>query len=152
MQHKNQGKSKPFFDSRKVIESDDCILWEYGKSWNGYGQLTVSGKTKRVHRLVMEFRGIQKPIGKNIVGHTCNNRSCFNYRHLKWIDAKENMMDKISDGTRQIGEKNANSKLSRDKVIFIRDSKLPQRELAKMFGVSQATVNDARLGKTWSWI
>ena len=151
-QHKNQGRARPFFNEMVKLETDDCIVWQYGKSWNGYGQIDIDGKTRRVHRLAADIRGIPKTEGKNIVGHTCHNRACFNYRHLKWINNKENMADKLKDGTRQTGINNGKSKLDEDKVRFIRQSSLPQRKLAKMMGVSQSTINDARLGKTWNWL
>lgn len=48
------------------------------------------------------------------------------------------------------GELHPNARLTADAVMAIRQSKLPDAELARLYGVAARTVSFARLGRTWA--
>jgi DNA-binding transcriptional regulator YiaG len=79
---------------------------------------------------------------------------CVNPKHLRWATPKENMADQYKHGTRVMGEKHPQSKLSEFDVREIRkaaDSE-SQDEIAARFGVSRATVSDIINRRTWDWL
>jgi predicted transcriptional regulator len=49
-----------------------------------------------------------------------------------------------------VGERNHRSKLTADDVSLIRSSDMSGKALAKMLGVAQSTVSEARTGKKWA--
>lgn len=54
--------------------------------------------------------------------------------------------------SRRRGEENGQSKLTAAEVAFIKTSPLPQRTLAKMFGVTKTPVAQIKQGKAWKHI
>lgn len=94
-----------YFYEMMVKETDECIVWPYGKSW-GYGTLLIRGKNYRVHRLALEYHGGKSPKDKPLALHApviCHNTACFNYRHLRWGNSKDNGSDMFLDGTTNLG-------------------------------------------------
>jgi hypothetical protein len=63
--------------------------------------------------------------------------------------SRNNGVDRWRDGTASVGENNACSKLTEAQVLEIRASDKTTLELAKEYGVCQATVSAAALGVTW---
>ncbi|WP_353621966.1 hypothetical protein [Labrenzia sp. THAF35] len=97
----------------------------------------------------------EPPTADHHAAHSCGNgkHGCCNPKHLQWKTPSENEQDKIDHGTSNRGERCASSKLTAGDVIWIRSHKgTPTREIAKKFGVSVRTVQDAASGKTWSWL
>jgi hypothetical protein len=96
----------------------------------------------------------EPPTPAHEAAHKCGNGhlGCIHPKHLQWSTRQQNVDDKIEHGTMPIGEKNPCAKLTEEKVRFIRASKLTLQVLADKFGVSKATVGDARTGKTWGHI
>ena len=92
--------------------TDECIVWPYGKSSNGYGRVKVDGKMCLTHRVALQLTK-PRPTGKvcSIRGDwvngdrlqaahgPCHNPACFNPQHLSWKTHAENMGDKERDGT-----------------------------------------------------
>jgi len=69
-----------------------CIIFEGGKTVSGYGCVRVKNVTKRVHRLVWEQCRGKIPTGLNVL-HKCDNRPCYNLKHLFLGTQKDNMTD-----------------------------------------------------------
>ena len=63
--------------------------------------------------------------------------------------SRNNGVDRWRDGTASVGESNAGSKLTEAQVMEIRASDRTTLELAKEYGVCQATISAAALGATW---
>ena len=62
---------------------DECWEWPGADSGNGYGRISVDGKTRATHIVAYElFTGTRVPDGM-VLDHTCRNRACFNPGHLK---------------------------------------------------------------------
>lgn len=118
-----------------------------------YPMLCRNGKAMSMHRAL--FIDAYGPLEKGIVvRHKCDNTLCINLEHLEAGTQAENVRDMIERGRHyagcQKGEKNAFSRLTEDNVRFILGYKGNQRELARLFGVSPATINDIKRGRTWA--
>lgn len=136
-------------------ESDECLTWPFGKNWAGYAVIRkYNGKNMViVSRLVCELAHGSPPTPKHEAAHSCGNghEACVNQRHLSWKTPKENFADRIIHGNHPSGERNPNATLSDDEAKRIRELKgiLPQREIAKIFGISQTQVSLIQSGKIW---
>jgi DNA-binding transcriptional regulator YiaG len=109
--------------------------------------IRVDGRNRKllVHRLVCEaFHGI-RPSLEHEVAHSDNNTTNNQASNLRWATKEENEADKTLSGRRR-------TKLTAAQVAEIRD-RLGRgergRDLARTFGVSDATVSEIKHGKYW---
>lgn len=117
----------------------------------GYSTVSLSRgawETHTVHRLVCEAFYGPSPTSKAQVRHLDGDRANNAPANLDWGTHADNWQDRKGHGG-GMGETHHAAKLDDAAVAEIRSSALSQRALARKFGVSQATVSDARLGKTW---
>jgi len=126
-------------------DSDECLQWPYGSNPQGYGATALNGKNMSASRRVcIEFYGVS-PEPKMDAAHSCHNPQCVNPRHLRWATRRDNIADRVADGT--------NGKvLTNDDVQEIRKL-LPsetQTAIAKMFGVDKSTIHSIARGKRWA--
>lgn len=133
-----------------------CIEFAGCKDSKGYGLKRVGSKLKKAHRLAWEETHGEIPDGM-IICHHCDNPACVNVGHLFLGTYQDNMDDKIRKGRQSPplrGEANGYSKLTEDVVHYIKKmrGKTTQTELAKKFGVAQATISDIQAGRTWQHV
>lgn len=131
----------------------ECIEWTNSKDAQGYGFKRVNGVLHRVHRL--EYTKHHGPIPKGMsILHSCDNPSCYNIEHLSLGTHQDNMADMKLKGraTSPKGMNNYQTSLTDDDVRAIRASSISQRKLAKLYGVSQASISSIVLRKTWRHI
>lgn len=87
-------------ENRIKKDPSGCWLWTgciIDGTNNGYGQVSVSGKMKLVHRAYWEI--INGPIPEGLfVLHTCDNPPCINPGHLFLGAHTDNMQDMIKKG------------------------------------------------------
>lgn len=78
-------------DLDRYLKPDEngCLIWQGHASATGYGKVTIDGKKRFVHRVVMQ-RDVEIPPGM-FVDHTCHNRGCANRDHLRLVTHKQNM-------------------------------------------------------------
>jgi predicted XRE-type DNA-binding protein len=135
--------------------SDACWLWTgYVQQWTGYGVIGLKGKEFRVHRVAyfLEHGRINDSL---MVLHKCDVRVCVNPAHLYQGTAKENSADMSRRGRVQkmYGEQNGKAKLTRATVLKIRrmckSGRMYQKTVARLFGVSEATVSYIVNGGRW---
>lgn len=129
--------------------------WEYtgsGKG-NGYGQTSRGSAHRRSYEL---FVGPIPP-GMDVC-HKCDNRPCFNPKHLFVGTRQENIDDckrkgRIARGERlaalRRGEDGPAAKLTWADVRAIRDSGEPSKQLAARYGVTNDNINRIRRNETW---
>jgi hypothetical protein len=138
----------------KIKSSANLKCWEWtgGKDADGYGVFSFQGYTKRAHRASYEAH--HGPIPSDmVVCHRCDNASCVNPNHLFLGSHADNMADRGAKGRQARGETQGCAKLTEAQVIEIRSRRSePQRELAKIFGVSQGQIYNVRSGKHWGHV
>jgi hypothetical protein len=147
--HPSYGKLAAFIEAAILHSGSACLEWPYSRNARGYGQVTLKGKNREVHRVVCERAHGQCPLDKQQAAHLCGNRACVNPRHLRWATRKENEADKIALGRSAAGERNGHAKLTEDIIVAIRNSKEPQWLSAKRYNVGKALVSMIKRRKIW---
>lgn len=128
-----------------------CWNWT-GCTANGYGKATRGKRSLLLHRWVYEQLVGPIPEGMHLC-HTCDNRACLNPDHLFIGTNADNHADKVRKGRQAKGEGNGAAKLNRAQVETIRamkESGCRQVYIARIFGVSEATISMVINGKRWS--
>jgi hypothetical protein len=147
------GETTAFVAAAIQSETDDCILWPYGKLKAGYGRFQVDGVSYNAHRYICE--AVYGAPDKGIyAAHKCGVRACINPRHLYWATPAQNSADKYLHNTYQRGERHGQSILTESDVreILKLKEKVSQRILAERYGVTQSTISDVHTGRTWGWM
>ncbi len=141
-----------YVDRRKP---DDCWLWTGAKTGKGYGHMFFQGRMHNAHRVSWMVINNQSADGLLIL-HSCDNPPCVNPAHLHAGTAAENTADMMSKGRHHYkalqGSQLTQSKLSESAVRDIRyllRHGYTQPELARQHGVSQSTISNVVLRKTW---
>ena len=140
------GEAIKFFEKAISYTGDDCLIWPYRKSWNGYAMMRSKGG-QSVCRMICEKIHGPRPTAIHESSHSCGNgkKGCVTPAHLRWATPKENAADKIIHGKVLAGEKNPWSRLNAVQVHSIRVLcgmiGKHQREIAKQFGISQSQVS-----------
>ena len=114
---------------------------------DGYRQilLTSSGRREswRVHRLVARAF-LPNPDKLPQINHIDGDKTNNVLSNLEWISAKDNIQHAHRTGLAKqpTGADSPSAKFTWDEVRYIRsDTKLLQRELAEMFGVTDSTIS-----------
>ena len=130
-----------------LTPTDDCIIWPYAKSDQGYGAVKVDGRLHHAHRLALSTVS-DPPTEKHHAAHgPCHNRACVNPRHLSWRTPAKNAADKKRDGTHLTNEAHGSCRLSDADVARIRSlykgkgEGPTQKELAARFGCHQVHIS-----------
>lgn len=130
------------FDAAFTIdESTGCWNWLKVKDSQGYGQISVSGKTKLAHRYSYErVHGII-PDGLYI-DHLCRNKSCVNPVHLEPVTPAQNI------------QRGNSAKLTSEQASEIRSwwsmGKYSRSEIGTAYGVHRRTIHDVLSGRSWA--
>jgi hypothetical protein len=144
---------------QRVEKTDGCWLWRGQARANGYGEFSGRGERHRAaHRY--SYQTFVGPIPDGMfVCHSCDNPACVRPDHL-WVGTPaDNVADMVAKGRQATdkrvyrGESNSQCKLSEDQVMAIRSEYrprvVPQRELAKRYGVSQRLINKIIAREVW---
>lgn len=127
-------------------QGDDCLTFPYCLP-NGYGNVSVGGKTKYAHRLMCEIIHGAPPTLQHYATHSCGNghRGCVNPKHLRWKTPSENQLERAEHG-RWTGPK-----LSYEQKLIIRDLQglVSQEELALRFGVHRTAISKVIIRRSW---
>ena len=143
--------------SKVIIDtSTGCWVWLGCKRKEGYGRISVKGRSEATHRMSYTLFNGTIPKGL-LVCHKCDNPSCINPEHLFVGTDLDNSKDKIKKGRQFVlkGENVSNSILTNTKVMQIRSlckDGLTLKEISEMFGVSITTIHRVKIRKTWKHI
>lgn len=134
------------------VQKDGNGCWHFRADLNskGYGRLYRDGKRAFAHRVSYELH--VGPIAQGLlVLHRCDVTTCVNPDHLFLGTFKDNYDDMVSKGRSKLlkGEEKKGSKLTDERVRFIRSSSKRVDQLAAMFGVSREAIYDVKSRKTW---
>lgn len=131
-----------------------CWEWTGNIDSNGYGRLSVGGKTTLAHRYSYYIH-CGDLIDGEVVRHSCDNPPCVNPKHLIQGSQNENMQDAIQRNRwspnhgkydRFRGEKHFRSVVSDKEANTIRSLFVPHsyefgtQALAKKFNCSRSTI------------
>lgn len=148
------GAPNLFYQSAKSYAGDDCLIWPYAKSADGYGVMNGGSRSNLVSRLMCEEEHGPAPDPSMDASHSCGNGhlGCVNRKHLSWKTRAGNMADKLIHGTMTRGEKHGASKLTADSVREIRSliGTITNQEIADRFGITDRTVSKIKLGQRWA--
>jgi hypothetical protein len=109
-----------------------------------------------IHILVAAAFIGPRPLGNDVLhglGGKLDNRPS----NLRYGTRAENCADMVRDGTALRGERASGAKLTREQVLTARQlvaagPRGTASRLARVWGVSRATVSDAVLSKRWAWL
>ena len=148
-----------------LIDTIKKHIVEDGECWNWVGALQAcgatptmrwNGKIGSVRRFLMLERGVNQPA--MVATYRCGNEKCVHPEHATWavrrtvqrrtvaetgyhIDVVR--CKKLADSARK------NAKLTMDVADQVRGAEGPQHEIAKRFGISQATVSRLKRNTIW---
>lgn len=153
----------------KVDKNNDngCWVWLGARFPKAYGRFTIKCKSYRAHRVSWFLeRGVIPP--EILVLHKCDNRPCVNPGHLFLGTFKINSMDMVNKGRSvggtnhwtntnpeniQRGENCHSSKKTETEILEIRKLSregVTQKEMSRIFMISQPTISDIVRKVTWS--
>ena len=155
---KIKSESLSYFNKRLIIENKprapvvpietSCIKWT-GAKQNGYGLFLLSrnefGVSFRKAAHIVSYMLFKGKVGKKMVLHLCQEDLCVNPEHLILGNAKLNAQHALMNRL-TTNPLNKSCKLTTPEVRQIRilhfKYQYSQSILAKMFGVTVATIND----------
>src|SRR6266404_618895 len=148
------GAPESFLRAHAAYGGDDCLIWPFGKSSDGYGIARIGGVRKQASRWMCVLAHGEPPSPDHDAAHSCGrgHLGCVNPRHLRWATRVENVDDCEIHGTMSRGERHGCARLSDRDVIAIRADARPQRAIAADYGVSQSAVSRARNRKLWAHV
>lgn len=141
---------------RKVDKGDGlgCWLWTGAIRGNGYGVISVKGRSMTAHRVSLILSGVTPDSDKHICHH-CDVRNCVRPSHLFEGTRSENMQDSANKGRyymQRHPEKNWSSKLTIEQVSQIKRCLLDgvkTRKLAADYGVDMTIIYKIKSHSTW---
>lgn len=131
--------------------TNECVLWPFGRDSGGYG---IYGGV-RAHRYLLQKHTGENPDGMYAAHGPCHKRLCVNPHEvhgLRWATPRENILDRVRDGTDNRGERHALSVLTENDVRAIRrDSRTPTK-IASDYPVSASYIRSIIKGDRWAHV
>jgi hypothetical protein len=132
----------------------DC--WINNCSKKRYGTFKYRNKVMGMHRASFIMFKSEIPNGLDLC-HKCDNKKCCNPEHLFISTRAQNMQDCLNKGRFHRGERCYNVKLTKEKVIEIREMKenkpwMFYREIGEVYGLSWGCIYDICKRRTWKHI
>lgn len=129
------GASRAFLQRAILHKGNDCLLWPYAKTNEGYGHVTIRNRSFLAHRVVLSAWRRQ-PDKRAVAAHLCGNGhlGCVNPQHLSWTSQKDNLAHRELHGRYRRIRNGAARFLMAHGHLF------PIEELAAAFGVSIDTL------------
>lgn len=119
-------------------DADECWPFIGAVNTNGYGQISLNGKQRLVHRAVFEESTGMDP-GDLLVCHACDNPRCCNPAHLFLGTSADNMSDASAKGRLPGSPKLTSSEVR--EIRRIAATGVSYYRLGKLFGVSDDNIS-----------
>lgn len=150
---------------KSTRQENGCLFWT-GTIIKGYGIKEIKGKNNAVHRLSylinndIDTLPNENETSNFIVRHLCNNKLCFEPKHLALGSRIDNKQDEVDSGVALRGTKLHNTLIDEHKAKRIKWSKYEpgdekyktKYERSIMFEVSESLINSIDSGSSWSYI
>jgi hypothetical protein len=135
----------------RVEKTESCWLWRGPVNRKGYGFVSRRhyGESLAHRYSWLVYKG-PVPLGLCVL-HRCDIAACVNPDHLFLGTKADNNTDLYAKRRFAIGEKNGQSKLTREMVAQIREAQGTQRSIAEKFGISQSGVSRIKNLQVW-WL
>lgn len=141
------------FNQKWRVDADGCHIWAVGKDLDGYGQFSFRGRNWKAHRWIFYcVHGWLPPV----VMHRCDKPACVNVNCLTpgTVAANDADRDRKGRAADRRGALCPTAKLSVAQVQDIRDAyrvgRCMQKDLAKLYGVSQSTISEVISGRRFA--
>ena len=129
-----------------------CRVWTRQVGLNGYGKMTVDGKTRMPHRLAWETANGEVPPGKQI-NHRCDNKLCCNPDHMYAGTQADNRRDAARNDRR--GESTWNAILT-DTVVRearrLRSGGMSIADICRRLRTPYGATCNAVAGRSWKHV
>ena len=125
-----------------------CHLYTGSLDRDGYGQVSIFGRTKKTHRLAWEIANGPIPKGL-LVCHACDVPNCINPKHLFLGTNATNMADKAAKKRQPHGEAQYMARLNAAQVRSIRNAVGTMRGIGAAHGIAPQTVWKIRKRIIW---
>lgn len=140
-------------DHQNYSHTDWCLMWPFS-TVRGYGRFGYLGKGYYAHRFMCELVYGEPPTPGHQAAHSCGNGhlGCVNPKHLAWKTQSENQLDCREHGTHAKTDNGNKGRLSlalADEIRALKGIKT-QWQIAEQYRVSESTVSDIWLGRTWA--
>lgn len=139
--------SDRFWSQVHRADEDKCWPWVGASLQKGYGYISFGGRdaTKLLsHRAAWLLTNGDLPAGM-VVRHKCHNRLCCNPSHL----CLGTQADNVDDMWKNVGGPRGNARLTPKQIAAIKSDPRSSRQLAPIYGVSDAHIRSIRNGRTW---
>lgn len=152
----SKGVAQKFLDQAIAHEGDDCLIWPFYRTKEGYGGINKGGRCRIVSRVVCEAVHGPPPFEGAQAAHSCGNGhlGCVSAKHIRWATYQENREDMIAHGRSLRGERSHYATLKAKEVKEIRKrlKQESQRLLAKEYGVTPSAITSIATGRSWGWL
>lgn len=134
-----------------VRAANGCLVWNGARSAEGYGHMSIEGRSTLVHRLAWQVANGPIPAGMFIC-HRCDNPPCIEVSHLFVGSPADNHRDMVVKRrkARLAGSSNPRAKLTADTVAAVRGARGTNRAIAETFGITHSHVSRIKRGTAWS--
>lgn len=94
------GNVKKFLSELLASETNDCVVWPFCKTKDGYGRINNGKKSIGAHVHVCTIVNGPRP-DRYDACHSCGNGhlACVTPKHLRWGTRQDNVNDSIEHGT-----------------------------------------------------
>jgi len=139
----------------KGYRAGRIIKWFIGR--NGYkyyiGQMNCVLSRRSAHSLVAEAFVGPRQAG-NHVHHIDHDKLNNHYSNLMYVTPSQNSRYALIAGAKKTGESLKSSKLTNDKVAYIRENypEVSMREMARRFGVCKTLIGNVIHRRAWKHV
>ena len=154
---KDIGEVQAYFKETVLShEGEQCLIWPYSRTTQGYAVMVYDGRQQAVSRVVCQLVNGEPDHPSLQAAHSCGrgHEGCVSRHHLSWKTPADNQADRIVHGTVSTGEKNHQSKLTEADVLAIRSlaGAITLREIAAQFQISQSQVSNIIRRINWAHV
>lgn len=156
-----RGETLAWLDRHAQHGSDECLIWPFARSSNGYAVTSRGGRAIQAHRVMCEIAHGTSPARGLVVAHSCGNgqSGCVNPKHLRWATNSENHQDALRHGTHSsidhYGSGHPGAKIDE---VMAKEIKLQlaagigSSAIARTLGISIHVVRNIKYNGTWSHV